>query len=153
MKLKMMVIKSMKKYITPITGRDKFDIRDLIKFVNIVKNRYDISIEKEKIEVDSRKRSAIETVIDVILGFLIFVPVNYLVLPLFVDQIAEYDIVGMLTISAIFTSISLVRKYAIRRWFENHRLVLSEKKIWIVNNINPKQFVLNLLEKLGGLKN
>ena len=106
-------------------------------------------IEKEKIEVDSRKRSAIETVIDVILGFLIFVPVNYLVLPLFVEQIAEYNLVGMLTISAIFTSISLVRKYAIRRWFENHRLVLSEKKIWIINNINPKQFVRNLLEKLG----
>ena len=106
-------------------------------------------IEKEKIEVDSRKRSAIETVIDVILGFLIFVPVNYLVLPLFVEQIAGYDIVGMLTISAIFTSISLVRKYTIRRWFENHRLVLSEKKIWIVNNINPKRFILNLLKKLG----
>ena len=110
-------------------------------------------IEKEKKEVDSRKRSAIETVIDVILGFLIFVPVNYLVLPLFVDQIAEYDIVGMLTISAIFTLISLVRKYAIRRWFENHRLVLSEKKIWIINNINPKRFVCDLLEKLGGRKN
>ena len=110
-------------------------------------------IEKEKTEVDSRKRSAIETVIDVILGFVIFVPVNYLVLPLFVEQIAEYNLVGMLTISAIFTSISLVRKYAIRRWFENHRLVLSEKKIWIINNINPKRFVLNLLEKLGGLKN
>ena len=106
-------------------------------------------IEKEKKEVDSRKRSAIETVIDVILGFMIFVPVNYLVLPLFVDQIAGYDIVGMLTISAIFTSISLVRKYAIRRWFENHRIVLSEKKIWIVNNINPKRFILNLLKKLG----
>ena len=106
-------------------------------------------IEKEKTEVDSRKRSAIETVIDVILGFMIFIPVNYLVLPLFVDQIAEYDIVGMLTISAIFTLISLVRKYAIRRWFENHRLILSEKKIWIVNNINPKRFVRNLLEKLG----
>ena len=110
-------------------------------------------IEKEKIEVDSRKKSAIETVIDVILGFMIFVPVNYLVLPLFVEQIAEYNLVGMLTISAIFTSISLVRKYAIRRWFENHRLVFSEKKTWIVNNINPKRFVRNLLEKLGGLKN
>ena len=109
-------------------------------------------IEKEKKEVDSRKRSAIETVIDVILGFVIFVPVNYLVLPLFVEQIAEYNLVGMLTISAIFTSISLVRKYAIRRWFENHRLVLSEKKIWIINNINPKRFVRNLLEKLGGMK-
>jgi len=104
----------------------------------------------EKTETDSRKKSALETIADVVLGFLIFLPVNYFVLPLFVDQIAEYNIVGMLTISAIFTSISLVRKYAIRRWFENHRLVLSEKKIWIINNINPKQFVHNLLEKLGG---
>jgi len=104
-------------------------------------------------QVDSRKKSALETVIDVILGFMIFVPVNYLVLPLFVDQIAGYDIAGMLTISAIFTSISLVRKYAIRRWFENHRLVLSEKKIWIINNVTPKRFARNLLEKLGGLKN
>ena len=104
----------------------------------------------EKTETDSRKKSALETIADVVLGFLIFLPVNYFVLPLFVDQIAEYNIVGMLTISAIFTSISLVRKYAIRRWFENHRLVLSEKKIWIINNINPKRFVRNLLEKLGG---
>ena len=108
---------------------------------------------KKKIDVDSRKKSALEAIADVGLGFGIFLPVNYFVLPLFVDQIAEYSIVGMLTISAIFTSISLVRKYAIRRWFENHRLVLSEKKIWIINNINPKRFVLNLLEKLGGLKN
>ena len=109
--------------------------------------------EKEKIEVDSRKKSVIETVIDVILGFMIFVPVNYLVLPLFVEQIAEYNLVGMLTISAIFTSISLVRKYALRRWFESQRQIIYENKTWIVNNINPKQFVRNLLEKLGGLKN
>ena len=59
-------------------------------------------IEKEKTEVDSRKRSAIETVIDVILGFLIFVPVNYLVLPLFVYQIAEYDLVGTMRASTMF---------------------------------------------------
>ena len=110
-------------------------------------------IEKEKIEIDSKKKSALETVADVVLGFLIFLPVNYFVLPIFVDQIAEYSIIGMLTISAIFTSISLVRKYAIRRWFENHRLVLSEKKIWIINNVTPKRFARNLLEKLGGLKN
>jgi len=108
--------------------------------------------EKEKIEVDSRKKSAIETVIDVILGFMIFVPVNYFVLPLFVDQIAEYNIVGILTISAIFTSISLVRKYALRRWFESQRQIIYENKTWIVNNISPKRLVRNLLEKLGGMK-
>ena len=91
--------------------------------------------ENEKREFDSRKKSALETIADVVIGFLIFLPVNYFVLPLFVDQIAEYSIVGMLTISAIFTSISLVRKYTIRRWFENHR-----------------QIIRNMSEKLGVAK-
>ena len=104
-------------------------------------------IEKEKIEVDSKKKSALETVADVVLGFLIFLPVNYFVLPIFVDQIAEYSIIGMLAISAIFTSISLVRKYTVRRWFENRRpielLVIDHKK---------NGFIRNLSEKLGGMK-
>ena len=107
----------------------------------------------EKTETDSRKKSALETIADVVIGFLIFLPVNYFVLPLFVDQIAEYNIVGILTISAIFTSISLVRKYALRRWFENQGQIIYDNKIWIVNNISPKRLVRNLLEKLGGLKN
>ena len=106
----------------------------------------------EKTESDSRKKSALETIIDVVLGFLIFLPVNYFVLPLFVDQIAEYNIGGMLTISAIFTSISLVRKYALRRWFESQRQIIHDNKTWFVNNINPKRLVRNLLEKLGGMK-
>ena len=110
-------------------------------------------IEKEKIEIDSKKKSALETVADVVLGFLIFLPVNYFVLPLFVDQIAESNIVGILTITAIFTSISLVRKYALRRWFENQRQIVYENKIFVVNHINPKRFIRNLLEKLGGRKN
>ena len=102
---------------------------------------------KKKIDVDSRKKSALEVIADVGLGFGIFLPVNYFVLPLFVDQIAEYSIIGMLTISAIFTSISLVRKYTVRRWFENRRpielLVIDHKK---------KGFIRNLSEKLGGIK-
>ena len=81
----------------------------------------------EKIGFDSRKKSILETVTDVVLGFVIFLPVNYFVLPLFVDQIADYSIIGMLTISAIFTSISLVRKYVIRRWFENQRKISVPK--------------------------
>ena len=109
--------------------------------------------ENEKIETDSRKKSVLETIIDVVLGFLIFLPVNYFVLPLFVDQIAESNIVGMLAITAIFTSISLVRKYALRRWFENQRQIVYENKIFVVNHINPKRFIRNLLEKLGGRKN
>ena len=102
---------------------------------------------KKKIDVDSRKKSALEAIADVGLGFGIFLPVNYFVLPLFVDQIAEYSIIGMLTISAIFTSISLVRKYTVRRWFENHRLV----ELLVIDH-KKNGFIRNLSEKLGGIK-
>ena len=68
---------------------------------------------------DSKKRSMIETVIDVLIGFVMYLPINFLVLPLFAEQISSYDILGFFQLSAIFTAIALVRKYTIRRWFEN----------------------------------
>ena len=71
--------------------------------------------------LDSRKKSISETIIDIVIGFLLFLPVNFLVLPLFVDQIAEQDVIGILFLSSIYTSIALVRKYVLRRWFENMR--------------------------------
>ena len=71
--------------------------------------------------LDSRKKSISETIIDIVIGFLLFLPVNFLVLPLFVDQIAEQDVIGILFLSSIYTSIAVVRKYVLRRWFENMR--------------------------------
>jgi len=68
---------------------------------------------------DSKKKSMIETVIDVLIGFVMYLPINFLVLPLFAEQISSYDILGFFQLSAIFTAIALVRKYTIRRWFEN----------------------------------
>ena len=68
---------------------------------------------------DSKKRSMIETVTDVAIGFVMYLPINFLVLPLFAEQISSYDILGFFQLSAIFTAIALVRKYTIRRWFEN----------------------------------
>ena len=68
---------------------------------------------------DSKKRSMIETVIDVAIGFVMYLPINFLILPLFAEQISSYDILGFFQLSAIFTAIALVRKYTIRRWFEN----------------------------------
>ena len=132
----------------------KFPVKTVITSTYIKSYNFDMKKQKEneKTEFDTRKKSALETIADVVIGFLIFLPVNYFVLPLFVDQIAEYNIVGILTISAIFTSISLVRKYALRRWFESQRQIIYENKTWIVSNINPKRFIRNLLEKLGGMK-
>jgi len=68
---------------------------------------------------DSKKKSFTETFIDVFAGFLVFLPVNFLVLPLFVNEIANRDVLGMLTISAIYSSIALFRKFMLRRWFEH----------------------------------
>ena len=68
---------------------------------------------------DSKKKSMIETVIDVLIGFIMYLPINFLILPLFAEQISSYDILGFFQLSAIFTAIALVRKYTIRGWFES----------------------------------
>jgi len=66
---------------------------------------------------DSKRRSLYESVFDVVTGFLIYLPINYFVLPYFTTGINEHSIATMLTISIIYTSIALARKYTIRRWF------------------------------------
>ena len=70
---------------------------------------------------DSRKKSLVETLLDIFLGFLMFLPVNYFVLPLLVGPIAEYDILTAIQIGVMFSTISLIRKFALRRWFERMR--------------------------------
>ena len=74
-----------------------------------------------KTKLDSNKKSVVETVVDIVMGFLLFLPVNFFVLPLFVDQIANQEITGVLSISCIYMSIALIRKYTLRRWFERMR--------------------------------
>ena len=70
---------------------------------------------------DSKKKSLIESAFDIGTGYLMYVPINYFVLPLFLDTIANKEIFGLLQISALFTCVALVRKYTIRRWFEKRR--------------------------------
>ena len=74
-----------------------------------------------KTKLDANKKSVVETVVDIVIGFLLFLPVNFFVLPLFVDQIANQEITGVLSISCIYMSIALIRKYTLRRWFERMR--------------------------------
>ena len=71
---------------------------------------------------DSRKRSMAETMFDIMLGFLLYLPVNFFILPYFTDGIDEYNVVTMLSISVIYSSIAIARKYTIRRWFVNKNL-------------------------------
>jgi len=70
---------------------------------------------------DSVQKSLTETLLDIFLGFLMFLPVNYFVLPMFAESITEYNILTSVQIGILFTTISLIRKFAIRRWFESMR--------------------------------
>ena len=65
---------------------------------------------------DSRKKSFCEALLDVVVGFLLYLPVNFFVLPYFTEGINDYNIITMLSISLMYTSIAIARKYTIRRW-------------------------------------
>ena len=75
----------------------------------------------ENTTADSKTKSLVETSLDIFLGFLMFLPVNYFVLPLFAGQIADHSLLTAIQIGVIFSTISLVRKFVIRRWFERMR--------------------------------
>jgi len=70
---------------------------------------------------DSKTKSLVETALDIALGFLMFLPVNYFVLPLFAETIAAHSLLTAIQIGMIFSTISLIRKFALRRWFERMR--------------------------------
>jgi uncharacterized membrane protein YcaP (DUF421 family) len=75
---------------------------------------------------DSKTKSMIETVMDIVIGFVIYLPINYFVLPLFVVGISEYSIITMLTVSMIYTTIAVIRKFALRRWFVGKPKIFSK---------------------------
>jgi len=70
---------------------------------------------------DSKTKSLTETLLDIFLGFLMFLPVNYFVLPLFAGPIADHSLLTAIQIGVMFSTISLVRKFVLRRWFERMR--------------------------------
>ena len=75
----------------------------------------------KNVATDSRKKSLVETSLDIFLGFMMFLPVNYFVLPLFAEQIADHSLLTAIQIGVIFSTISLIRKFTLRRWFEKMR--------------------------------
>ena len=74
-------------------------------------------------------KSMSETVFDIVVGFVLYLPVNFFVLPYFTNGIDEYNIATMLTISVIYSSIAIARKYLIRRWFVNKNLTETLQKL------------------------
>ena len=66
--------------------------------------------------MQTKKQSLIETLTSVFVGWLIGVILNMLVLPIFDYDVSLTD--GVL-ISIIFTAVSVIRSYVIRRWFNS----------------------------------
>ena len=75
----------------------------------------------KNVSTDSKTKSLTETLLDIFLGFLMFLPVNYFVLPLFAGPIADHSLLTAIQIGVMFSTISLIRKFVIRRWFERMR--------------------------------
>lgn len=64
--------------------------------------------------MQSRLMSFIEAWANVFVGYWVSVAANYVVLPWFGFQVSASQAIG---IGVIFTAISLVRSYLLRRWF------------------------------------
>ena len=75
----------------------------------------------KNVATDSKTKSLVETSLDIFLGFMMFLPVNYFVLPLFAEQISDHNLLTAIQIGIMFSTISLIRKFALRRWFERMR--------------------------------
>ena len=70
--------------------------------------------------MQTKKQSLIETLTSVFIGWLIGVILNILVLPLFDYNITVID---SLWVSLIFTVVSVIRGYVIRRFFNSKEKV------------------------------
>ena len=70
--------------------------------------------------MQSKRQSLIETLTSVFVGWLIGVILNLTILPLFDYNITVVD---SLWVSLIFTVVSVIRGYVIRRWFNSKEKV------------------------------
>jgi len=77
-------------------------------------------------KMDSRKKSLCEAGSDIAIGFAINFSINYTILPHYAVEIGNQDIGALLQIGLWFTIVALLRKYVVRRIFENMR----KKKGW-----------------------
>ena len=75
----------------------------------------------KNVATDSKTKSLVETSLDIFLGFMMFLPVNYFVLPLVAEQIADHSLLTAIQIGVMFSAVSLIRKFRLRRWFERMR--------------------------------
>ena len=66
--------------------------------------------------MQSKKQSLIETLTSITIGIIIGIVLNLTILPIFGYPVSLSD---SLWISVIFTVVSIIRSYIIRRWFNS----------------------------------
>jgi len=77
--------------------------------------------------VQSKKGSAVETILNVGSGYFIAFGLNLCFLPLFIDGIQEQDIMTAIIIGIVYTGISMARSFIFRRWFNK----ITGKRKWL----------------------
>lgn len=70
----------------------------------------------------TKKGSAVETVLNVGSGYFIALVLNLTFLPLFAVKIAEQDFISALIIGLVYTVTSMIRSFLFRRIFNKIRL-------------------------------
>ena len=77
--------------------------------------------------MQTKRQSAIESLTSTTIGIIIGIVLNLTILPIFGYPVSVSD---SLWISVIFTVISIIRSYIIRRWFNSkEELWLGQKKV------------------------
>ena len=74
-----------------------------------------------KTHKDSKRKSIIETVMDILVGYVIATGLNFVILPIYATEISNNDYLGMMQIGVWYMVVAMVRKYAFRRMFERLR--------------------------------
>jgi hypothetical protein len=77
--------------------------------------------------VQSKKGSAIETILNVGSGYFIAFGLNLCFLPFFIDGIQKQDILTAIFIGIVYTGISMARSFVFRRWFNK----VTGKRKWL----------------------
>ena len=70
--------------------------------------------------MQSKKQSLIESLTSTMIGIIIGIVLNLTILPVFGYPVSVVD---SLWISLIFTAVSIIRSYIIRRWFNSKEKV------------------------------
>jgi len=70
---------------------------------------------------DSKKKSILETAMDIIVGYIIATGLNFIILPMYATEISNSDFIGMMQIGVWYMIVAIIRKYAFRRLFERFR--------------------------------